>query len=292
MFFCIGAQKAGTSWLYDLLRRSPECHFGRNKEMHYFDVMAGKAMQPMKTRLTKLRTHAERLQHETGPVNRAALEQLRNLTELLTIYTGPTTGPKRHLAYLDSLLGGRSTETLICDITPAYSMLDAPHFADMASIGAARFVFILREPVARMWSQMRMAVRLRDLSQEGDDASYAEACNDQARRILKRAKPTTLGRSDYARTMAELEAAVPADRIMYVFYERLFEPETVAQICDFLGIAPIAPDADRQVNPGRSAPIPEDIARGMRTLLDHQYIEVARRFDGDLPAAWNRAPGG
>ena len=41
MFFCIGAQKTGTSWLHDYLSRSDEVHFSRNKELHYFDVRAG-----------------------------------------------------------------------------------------------------------------------------------------------------------------------------------------------------------------------------------------------------------
>ena len=38
MLFCIGAQKAGTSWLYTLLATHPECHLPV-KEVHYFDTV-------------------------------------------------------------------------------------------------------------------------------------------------------------------------------------------------------------------------------------------------------------
>ena len=37
-FLCIGAQRAGTTWLYDLLASHPEVYVpSRRKEVHYFD---------------------------------------------------------------------------------------------------------------------------------------------------------------------------------------------------------------------------------------------------------------
>ncbi|OGT83573.1 MAG: hypothetical protein A3H91_02535 [Gammaproteobacteria bacterium RIFCSPLOWO2_02_FULL_61_13] len=36
-FLCIGAQKAGTTWLYENLRRHPEIFLPHRKELHYFD---------------------------------------------------------------------------------------------------------------------------------------------------------------------------------------------------------------------------------------------------------------
>jgi len=54
--YCIGAQKAGTTWLYETLRTSNEIHFSRNKELHYFDVISGKAEQVFRLRI-RVRTH-------------------------------------------------------------------------------------------------------------------------------------------------------------------------------------------------------------------------------------------
>lgn len=48
------AQKAGTTWLHDALRQSREVHFSRNKELHYFDVIAGKANQVLALRNSAL----------------------------------------------------------------------------------------------------------------------------------------------------------------------------------------------------------------------------------------------
>lgn len=36
-FLCIGVQKAGTSWLYEMLRQHPEICTGRPKEIHFFN---------------------------------------------------------------------------------------------------------------------------------------------------------------------------------------------------------------------------------------------------------------
>ena len=36
-FLCIGAQKAGTTWLYDNLKKHPDLGLPDVKELHYFD---------------------------------------------------------------------------------------------------------------------------------------------------------------------------------------------------------------------------------------------------------------
>ena len=37
--FCVGATKAGTSWLYDYLNSHRECQLPAVKELHYFDAL-------------------------------------------------------------------------------------------------------------------------------------------------------------------------------------------------------------------------------------------------------------
>ena len=36
LLFCVGATKAGTSWLFDYLKHHPECHLRSVKELQYF----------------------------------------------------------------------------------------------------------------------------------------------------------------------------------------------------------------------------------------------------------------
>ena len=40
LFLSVGAMKAGTTWLYDVMSRHPEVHFSHEKEIHYFYAQA------------------------------------------------------------------------------------------------------------------------------------------------------------------------------------------------------------------------------------------------------------
>jgi hypothetical protein len=285
MLFCVGAQKAGTTWLYDFLCGHPDCHFAPNKELHYFDVMAGRGKMILEMRVRLARDMAARLEPRAGPHNSFALRHLESLSRLLGIYTGggPPEATNRHAPYLTYLLQDYRDQPAVCDITPGYAILDRVHFADMASIGDARFLFILRDPVDRMWSQLRMAIDTMNLSED----DYAPACLDRARQLIETGQLAQVARARYDRTMQELDAAVAPDRVRYVFYEDLFRQSTVDSICAFAGIAPREAAAAARVNPGRELPIPPEIEARFAAILAPQYQAVRARFGAAVPASWH-----
>jgi capsular polysaccharide transport system permease protein len=298
MFFCIGAQKAGTAWIDQLLRQSPDCHFSKTKELHYFDVLGGVADPVYQHRVNLAATFAGRLKPELGPANRPVLLAMQQVTAQLAIHSGPTQGPGRHTAYLDYLLAGRRTEPVICDITPTYALLDSPMFRDMADIGQARFLFILRDPVDRIWAQIRMAVQAQNLPAAAcQDACIVHGWNLISSGRLAALAPTdhAMGRADYARTIVALEAAVPADRIKYLFYDQLFTQDSADALCTFLDIAPgLALPLKAGAKPGLQeaepeAILPATLARALHAALYPQY-EFAKSWFGDsLPVQWQEA---
>lgn len=284
MFYCIGAQKAGTTWLYDALRQSSNVHFCRNKELHYFDVIAGRGKLSLQNRIDITKILAGKLVAKTGPGNTHALKQLRELAHLLTIYTGE---PGDHTPYLDYLLRGYRDQPVVCDITPAYAILDREHFADMASIGQAKFLFIMRDPIERMWSQIRMAVSVQF---KGQDIDFDAACAERAKTLIETQRLPRVERANYLATITELEAAVSAQHIKYVFYEDLFLPKAMIDICSFLGIPPIPSDEKSHSNLGRKANIPRHLHREFRKTFAPQYTFVHERFGSAVPDSWNHAP--
>lgn len=285
MFYCIGAQKAGTTWLHDYLGLSPQVHFSRNKELHYFDVGASRAGMALRIRVNQLSQLAAKLNLQGRRLNRNIVEHMVEAVELLTIYTGGGDGAGRHRPYLKYLFQDWQGAPVAGDITPSYSILDAEHFVDMASIGQAKFVFLLRDPVARMWSHIRMGAGMQLAADAGDDLRL-QACRDWAQKLIDKNELETVRRGDYQRTMTELERAVPTDRILYVFYEDLFTGKATAQICAFLGIPEMPVDADRRVNEGVRLDIPEDLERTFRTAYDRQYTWIRDRFGAAVPTAW------
>lgn len=282
MFFCIGAQKAGTTWLYDLLRTSAECHFAPLKELHYFDVITSKGKQALRLRLDMAAALVTALATQDGTIDPHALRRLQDVAAHLAIYAAPNAGPDRHRAYLAYLLAGRDRQQVICDITPAYATLDRDTFAQMAAIGEARFLFILRDPVNRMWSQIRMAVVA--CNPAPDD--YGHACLARARHLIASGQLEHVARADYRRTVTALDAAAAPDRVSYVFYEHLFAQHTIDGICAFLDIAPLAAKAAHRVNEGRAAPILPEIAAAFRRAFAPQYDFARQRFGAAVPDAW------
>ncbi len=279
MVFCIGAQKAGTTWLYDTLRQSREVHFSPNKELHYFDVIAGKADQVLALRISAAQKLAGRLVTQTGLRNRAVLQQLQDLLSLLTIYSGDGAD---HGAYLSYLLAHYADQPIVCDITPAYAILDRDEFAQMGQIGTARFIFILRDPIERMWSQIRMAVA----SEISEPGAFSAACIARARHLIETNRLARIERADYRHTITELEAAIPKSRIQYLFHETLFKPETIDQIAAFLAITPPPSDPERHSNRGIDTAIPNDLREAFGRAFAPQYAFVRERFGDAVPAEW------
>ena len=193
----LGAQKAGTTWLYETLRTSSQIHFSRNKELHYFNVIAGKSDQVFDLRMNTVKTLAKELVSERGPKNRRNLRVLSELADLLSIYTD---APEHHEAYLSYLTRGFRRQPVICDITPAYAILDAKDFSEMGSLGESCFIFILRDPIDRMWSQIRMAVSA-DAAQVAD---FQTACEARAQHLIDSKRLPKLERANFLRPMSEL----------------------------------------------------------------------------------------
>ena len=139
-------------------------------------------------------------------------------------------------------------DQLIVDNTPAYSLLDAATFAEMAGICRnAKFVFVMRDPVSRLWSGLGLQAKNskpedldRDLAMLVDEALGGD-------RYMHRA------RSDYARVIGELEKAVPAEDIHYLFFEELFSAPTASCALRFPGRGPeggVAGEAGERQPPG------------------------------------------
>ena len=282
LLYGIGAQKAGTSWLFDCLAQSKDCHASPTKELHYFDALYLKGESShIKQRQEQLRRTVESLTLDVDPRNRKRLKDAQVLIERLSIHA---TTPGDHRPYIDHLCKGYQGEKIICDFTPSYCTLDRAGFAEMDRIGSAKFIFVLRDPVDRMWSQIRMAVSAE--SPNLSDAKYTTNCIAAAEKLLLERDMSRIPRANYRRTMIELEASVPSDRIHYAFYETLFTQNSVDQICAFLGISPILITAGKRVNIGRSTALPRTLRDKMALALAPQYIAAQDRFGSDIPQSW------
>lgn len=292
LVFGVGAQKAGTSWLFDALSVSPDVHVRCDrpgdlrsavKEAHYFDRGSTGVARRIEDWQQKLEKGVARLaQMPPGDGKLKLARRMKARLERLAIYAA---APDDHSEYLGWLSSGYRGQKVILDITPSYAMLGAQTYADMAGLWPrTRFIFILRDPVDRLWSAVRYHLQGSDMPDEAFEA--------KARRVLENRYLSGTGlddtpnRSNYADTLEALGRAVPSGDVLYLFYEDLFQPRSLDRVGGFLGIDIPDPVFEKRSNAGRRAELPEELQVRAAETLAAQYAHVAAVFGDALPQRW------
>jgi hypothetical protein len=149
-FICIGMQKAGTDWLYDQLQFHPDFWMPPIKEFHYFDrrkmPKIGNARRVLEMEPARMEKRLSR--------RRAWDERDHEFLREADLCNGPLNIPRY------AALFRHKGELLSGDITPGYSVLDDDTVTRIgAELPQTKIVLLVREPIARAWSQISMAYR-------------------------------------------------------------------------------------------------------------------------------------
>jgi len=271
----VGCQKGGTSWLYDYLAGSPQFAQGYRKEYHIFDSVDLPSEENTRRRL--LRSAAKRAV-DPKPGDWRAATAVNRLSMFLD--------DRFYFDYFTGLLHRSPEICLAADVTPAYGMLGPERFARIRDGFARRDittlpVFLMRDPVERIWSQMRMHARL----YPGHEAARTESAEFV---LAHYASPPYARRTAYNETIEALDSVFSPGEIYYGFYERLFTDAEVGRLCELAGIDFVVPGFDKRVHSSpKTADLPEDTMRKVAEHYRAVYLAVAERFpDVSLPELW------
>ncbi|NYG56866.1 sulfotransferase [Nocardioides perillae] len=264
----IGAQKAGTTWLYDYVKDAPGFAAGYRKEYHVFDArdlaeeqwLLENHVRDAERSLQDLR---QRGKARAGVVHRAAM----------------VAEPRFYFDYFTGLLASREGAQLAADVTPDYCLLSGERFASIRTQFERRRVrvapvFLMRDPVERIHSTLRMMERV------GTD--FFTGSPEQA--LLEHHRRANLEkRTRYDRTIASLEHAFRPDEVFYGFYEELFSTSEVRRLCDFLAVPFHEPALDKRSNaaPQPAEDLPEQTVQAVATHYRPVYEFMADRFGRD-----------
>ncbi|MCW2817148.1 MAG: hypothetical protein JWN84_4603 [Nocardioides sp.] len=274
----VGAQKAGTTWLSRYLQNSPEFDRGYRKEYHVFDSLDLESEDWMRRRLVRLaRDSADAVgRHEPGDAE--VLHRLAMFVDL-----------EFYFDWFAGLVRRGDGVRATGDMTPDYAMLSAERMTSIAAGFDARgldtvAVFLMRDPVDRIWSHIRMKARARPdaFTRSPEDELHAEHADERYAR-----------RTRYHETLGALGTAFDDERVHVGLYETLFtDDRQVHAISRVVGITPRKPRLRRTSNssPRLVAELPESIARPVAEHYAETYREVARlRPDLDLERWWPRS---
>ena len=278
--FGVGAMKAGTSYLHDYLLSHPDVHFGRLKEVHYFDVLDFPSEQHhFKSKVSVLAERVDALSSTTPDTFQKNIQAVENSLSNLRIYKNASGD---HQEYREFLLHGFKAQKVVGDITPSYCKLSVDRLSGMYQLApSVKFLFVMRDPIDRLWSAVRMHAR----QQKGD---FAQVCSAVSKRIAADRDNYMLTRSDYKSIIENLKAVAPSEDIHFMFYESMFLQSARNALCDFLEIPHKKGSDTKRVNPGLPQDLPDDIRDTFYDILKPQYDFVFSNFEGQVPETWYR----
>jgi hypothetical protein len=188
-FLCIGAHKAGTTWLYQQLDSHPDFWMPPVKELHYFDQLS------RVQRAGRLRHRDER--------------DLRFLERLNSLSAEPGIDLENYGRLFESkgsLLSG--------DISPNYSTLNEEVIRQVVGyFPNLKVIFLARDPVERVWSHLSMEVHYHQI--EPFDATDIDEVN---RHLVRRGM---LLRSYPSAIVARWKRCVHPERFHVYFFDDL-----------------------------------------------------------------------
>lgn len=271
----VGAQKAGTTWLFQYLRSHPDCAMGEIKEHAVLNTLLGS-----ETRSARFSAKAERAIAALADAESAesfSPQDAARLSALLDNISGET-NMSAYLSAFDRLLTMRPHAHLTGDITPEYCALDADQLRAARDAIEGRgydlkVVFLMRDPLDRIYSAIRMADRNRSEAERNRRPPAAE------RFAIQGVAEWVEIRTRYEVILSNIDAAFDKDQVFLGFYETFFNNETLAQLTSFLGIRSHPADFSHKANssPKGGQIDPEKIAI-VREFYDATYSDCARRF--------------
>lgn len=275
---CVGATKCATSWLHGYLGGLPEVAVSPLKELHFFNAkFPQNALSDMEAlSLARLRFHMAQAEDMADALKQRPAFQA-SVDRVQMIYDD-----NAYFGHFVRLCSARTR--VFCDITPAYSAMGQEAFNYIKAFCAAQAVqlkllFVMRDPVARLWSQLR---HLQQMNPENDTlAKWPEAIQS----------PGIRARGDYRATVTALDTSFPAADVLYMFYEDLFSDASLGKLCDFCGVEPGPADFDKRRNQTTvKQPLPEDARAALAQMLAPQYDFCRARFGDLVPADWQGNP--
>lgn len=260
-FICFGLQKAGTQWLYDQMNSCSQVWMTPVKELNYFLGDAHKV-----SNLKALNAFHSR--SKEGQFSDTASEGFFSIF---------AKGKSSNVEWYRSLFSFKG-EKLSGDISPFYATADS---ADVKRIYAtcpeARYIFLLRHPVDRIWSALCMHARKGRIEKDDLEDWRSVKTVISYKGYMKHSRPTEIWK--------RWTTFIPANSIRYWFLDDIIsDPERVRhEISSFAGLD--NPEFSIPANYNKKSSrqkfaMPDDVRKGLNETFGQEVEQCANLFGG------------
>lgn len=271
-FIGIGAQKAGTTWLYHSLKNIPDFDLPYVKELNYFSRSSEYGNSFLKHKyfvrriLKPIRTYRI-LSH---------LMTIRDKKELrwyckwyFSNYTD-----RWYLSLFDNYKG------ITGEITPNYSILSIKDIERIYKIMPdVKIIYMIRNPIDRCISHyfdIRSRKNKNFNKNQFDFEDFNQFVNSYEQEV----------RSDYMRTLKNYQSVFPKEQILVCFFDSIKDnPEKLLMdIFDYLGCKSKILDSDlvirRKVNSSKKQQIPDQAYEILKKKYQNFIYKLHKEFGG------------
>lgn len=249
----IGAQRAGTTWLFDYLAQHPDIFTGLTKEFHFWDEYFLDGGARWTARL-------KRAYSRVKPWRWAEID------ERLTIKD-----PATYFNYFDRL--NTENRSYVLDITPSYALMTRENFEEIGEQATragykVKLIYVLRDPVDRFCSHLNF-----DAGKNGRMINFGHGLNGGPG-----------ARSRYDVTFKAVQNLFP---LTVEFFETMTVKKDTTRLMEALELQHIPPTEEQRTNSSTTfKPMTEgQIALARETFMP-AYEYVNDRFGGRKPAGW------
>lgn len=279
-FLIIGAQKAGTSWIYQNLKNHPEIWTPPVKEFHFFDeyerrLNKNKTSDP----ITRKSYFNRKIKVFLKSLYLAFVKMKIKYIRFGFLYAFTTRGLSKKLMKRYILMFDKNK--ISGDITPAYATLSEETIIKIREyLLNLKVIFVLRNPVERFWSETRMRFRDNLLKNRLEKEEITKFLNKNDLR------------NDYIYTI-DLWSKYFGGNFNVMFYDELVEKpdDFLRKIHQIIGVTPktnVKKQDKGIVGKGLKAELSKDL---LQKLYNHFYstiLEIHNRYShiSKYPECW------
>lgn len=276
----VGAQKAGTTWLWQQLQEVPGFTSLGRKELHYWDH--------------RIRLHSQNLRDKQAIKSFMADEDIEVIASLNhDKYFTPIERAQRVRRW------NSNERPCVADITPAYAGLPRGVFRlirrelELREVDY-RVIYFMRDPVARIVSAFNMRLRKGQrrgpgpaelLRKIGAKINVKSSLRDEdfAEEIIRYGSSWECqARTRYEITVANLREIFPPDRLFFGFNESISDPLQIEGLSKFLNLPVSLFSPAQRVNSGERLVryhLPSaDVRDELHLLYQSTYDEILEEF--------------
>jgi len=279
-FIGIGAQKSGTSWLFNNLKKLPDFSLLPIKELHYFDRHP---KYPSSTILfedsifKRIKNPAWLFRFKIHFLRTLRLENIGDIKWKLKYFFSKVDN-NWYLSLFENLEGLKG------EVTPSYSILNQEDIQKMYRLAPnAKLILLLRNPIHRAWSQYRHEWRrLDDYSTREMDIETIIQFMNSDKQVL---------RSDYERMIKNYLSVYPRAQILIGFYDALSDNplQLLEGVVDFIGgntaNIPEYVDLQQKFNVNPKIEMPKEVFEFLKSKYQKPMERLAEKY-GNYFSVW------